>query len=75
MLELAELPAPDTELVYEGKAVGRITSAARDGGRVVALAYVRREVPEGASLQLAVVVRPARFELATSASAGQRSIP
>ena len=41
----AELPAPDTELVYEGKAVGRITSAARDGDRVVALAYVRREVP------------------------------
>ena len=53
VLELTELPEPDTELVYEGKAVGRITSAARDGDRVVALAYVRREVPQDASLDLA----------------------
>ena len=53
VLELTKLPAPDTELVYEGKAVGRITSAARDGDRVVALAYVRREVPQGAELDLA----------------------
>ena len=52
VLELTELPAPDTELVYEGKAVGRITSAARDGDRVVALAYVRREVPQDAELDL-----------------------
>ena len=53
VLELDEPRAPDTELVYEGKTVGRITSVARDGDRVVALAYVRREVPEGASLELA----------------------
>jgi folate-binding protein YgfZ len=53
VLELDELPAPETELVYEGKSVGRITSAARDGERAVALAYVRREVPEGAALELA----------------------
>ena len=53
VLELTELPAPDTELVYEGKAVGRITSAARDGDGAVALAYVRREVPQGAELDLA----------------------
>lgn len=53
VLELADLPAPETELVYEGKTVGRITSAARDGERAVALAYVRREVPEGAALELA----------------------
>src|SRR5687768_11427300 len=53
VLELAELPAPDTELVYEGKTVGRITSAAAVDGGAVALAYVRREVPEGASLELA----------------------
>ena len=53
VLELTKLPAPDTQLVYEGKAVGRITSAARDGDRVVALAYVRREVPQGAELDLA----------------------
>ena len=48
-----ELPAPDTELELRGKVVGRITSAVRDGDRVVALAYVRREVPEGAALELA----------------------
>ncbi len=53
VLELNEMPEPDAELVYEGKAVGRVTSAARDGERVIALAYVRREVPEGASLDLA----------------------
>jgi folate-binding protein YgfZ len=40
---------PDTELVYEGKTVGRITSAA--GG--VALGYVRTEVPEDAVLGFA----------------------
>jgi folate-binding protein YgfZ len=53
VLELAELPAPEAELVYEGKKVGRVTSAVRDGDRVIALAYVRREVPEGAPLELA----------------------
>jgi folate-binding protein YgfZ len=54
VLELeGEVPAADTELELDGKVVGRITSAARDGDRVVALAYVRREVPEGAPLNLA----------------------
>ena len=54
VLELdGEVPAPDTELAFDGKVVGRITSAARDGERVVALAYVRREVPEGAPLDVA----------------------
>jgi tRNA-modifying protein YgfZ len=53
VVELAALPEPDAELVFEGKTVGRVTSAARDGERVVALAYVRREVPEGAALDLA----------------------
>ncbi|MBA3428109.1 MAG: hypothetical protein H0U07_05995, partial [Actinobacteria bacterium] len=52
-LEGDELPPPDTELEHGGKVVGRITSAARDGDRIVALAYVRREVPEGAPLGLA----------------------
>ena len=47
-----ELPAPNAELSYDGKAVGRVTSAVRDGGRMVALAYVRREVPEDAELEL-----------------------
>jgi tRNA-modifying protein YgfZ len=71
-----ELPAYDAELTFEGKAVGRVTSAVADGDGVLALAYVRREVPADAHLRLEHRgVRPARFELATSASAGQRSIP
>jgi folate-binding protein YgfZ len=50
VLTLDELPEPEAELMYEGKSVGRITSAARDTGGVVALAYVRREVPGDAEL-------------------------
>ncbi len=75
VLEIAgsELPDYDAELSYEGKAVGRVTSAVHENGRIAALAFVRREVPEDAVLSCEV--RPARFERATSASAGQRSIP
>lgn len=51
-LEGEELPEYDADLTYEGKAVGRVTSAARDGDRVVALAYVRVEVPRDAALDL-----------------------
>jgi folate-binding protein YgfZ len=50
LLDAAELPTYDTELTYEGKGVGRITSAVRDRDGVVALAYVRREVPADAEL-------------------------
>ena len=50
VLTLPELPAPETELSYEGKSVGRITSAAPTGDGAVALAYVRREVPDDAEL-------------------------
>jgi folate-binding protein YgfZ len=47
------LPAYDSELTYEGKAVGRVTSAARDPERgIVALGYVRVEVPDDAQLDL-----------------------
>ena len=54
VLELDAVPAGDTELIHEGKAVGRVTSAARrPDGSVVALAYVRVEVPEDARLELA----------------------
>ena len=51
LLALAELPERESEVLYEGKAVGRITSAARspDHG-AVALAYVRVEVPADAVL-------------------------
>jgi folate-binding protein YgfZ len=53
VLELAEVPEADAELVHEGKPVGRVTSAARRAdGSVVALAYVRVEVPEDAGLEL-----------------------
>jgi folate-binding protein YgfZ len=53
VLELAEVPEADAELVHKGKPVGRVTSAARRAdGSVVALAYVRVEVPEDAGLEL-----------------------
>jgi len=45
-----DLPAYDAELALDGRPVGRITSAVADGGRVLALAYVRREVPADAVL-------------------------
>jgi len=48
----AEIPRYDAELAHEGKPVGRVTSAARDGDDVVALGYVRREVPAEAVLDL-----------------------
>jgi folate-binding protein YgfZ len=47
-----ELPHDDAELTYDGKVVGRITSAARDGDTVAALGYVRTEVPADAILRL-----------------------
>jgi folate-binding protein YgfZ len=47
------LPERGAELTHEGKPVGRVTSAAPDPeAGVVALAYVRREVPEGVELRL-----------------------
>ena len=49
-LEGDELPVYDAELSLDGKAVGRITSAVPDGDGVLALAYVRREVPDDAVL-------------------------
>jgi folate-binding protein YgfZ len=54
LLELdgTELPAYDAELSHEGKVVGRITSAARDGDVTVALGYVRVEVPRDAELSI-----------------------
>jgi tRNA-modifying protein YgfZ len=49
-IEGERLPAVDAEVLYEDKPIGRVTSAARDDGRVVALAYVRAEVPPDADL-------------------------
>jgi folate-binding protein YgfZ len=50
VLRLAELPSPDADVSFEGRSVGRITSAAPTADGAVALAYVRREVPEDAEL-------------------------
>jgi len=51
-LEGSELPEYDAPVEFEGKDVGRVTSAARDGDRIVALAYVRVEVPTDAELRV-----------------------
>lgn len=51
-VEGTELPEYDAELAHEGKPIGRVTSAARDGDGVVALGYVRAEVPADAVLDL-----------------------
>jgi folate-binding protein YgfZ len=54
VLHLDRLPEYDAHLVHDGKVVGRVTSAVRrDDGSVIALAYVRVEVPDGAQLAVA----------------------
>jgi folate-binding protein YgfZ len=58
MLPEDELPERDAPLLHAGREVGRVTSAARrEDGRVVALAYVRTEVPDDAPLALAARAR------------------
>lgn len=52
VLALDDLPERGADVVHDGKSVGRITSAARNGDGAVALAYVRREVPDDAVLQV-----------------------
>lgn len=52
-LDATEPPPYDAEVVLDGKTVGRVTSAAREGDHVVALGYVRREVPDDAVLEVA----------------------
>ena len=54
LLELqdADLPAYDAELSLDGKVVGRITSATAEGDHVLALAYVRAEVPRDVPLDV-----------------------
>ncbi|MES1247115.1 MAG: hypothetical protein ABUS54_05520 [Actinomycetota bacterium] len=53
VLQLDAVPAYDAELVHDGKVVGRVTSAVQTDDGVVALAYVRVEVPDDAPLALA----------------------
>jgi tRNA-modifying protein YgfZ len=45
-------PEPNAELQLEDRVVGRVTSAVRANGGVVALAYVRAEVPVDAELRV-----------------------
>jgi tRNA-modifying protein YgfZ len=59
-IEGAELPEYDAELTHEGKVVGRVTSAGAEGDHVLALGYVRVDVPPDAVLHLGQrEVRPA----------------
>jgi len=51
-IEGTDLPEYDAELTHEGKVVGRVTSVALDDGAVVALAYVRTEVPRDVILDI-----------------------
>ncbi len=58
VVELDEVPEHDAPLLHDRREVGRVTSAARRGdGTVVALAYVRTEVPDDAPLALAARAR------------------
>jgi folate-binding Fe-S cluster repair protein YgfZ len=73
-IESDELPTYDAELLHDGKAVGRVTSAVRDGERVIALAYVRREVPEDAELDVdRALARPIERQIFTTRSPGTTS--
>jgi folate-binding protein YgfZ len=62
-IEGDELPDPDAEIRHADKVVGRVTSAARSNGVVVALAYVRVEVPPDAELAVgSAKARPLHLE-------------
>jgi folate-binding protein YgfZ len=50
VLRTSEVPEPETEIRFGDKVVGRVTSAVRSNGRVLALGYVRTEVPGDAEL-------------------------
>lgn len=52
-IETHELPEYDAEIRQGDKAVGRVTSATREGDRVIALGFVRVEVPDDAELEVA----------------------
>jgi folate-binding protein YgfZ len=58
VLTFSSVPEPEDELAHEGKVVGRVTSVAATNEGSVALAYVRREVPEDAELELRAARAP-----------------
>ena len=49
-IEADEVPPRDADIVHGDKTVGRLTSGVRIDGRILALGYVRVEVPEDAEL-------------------------
>ena len=51
-LATAEPPPYDAEIHHGEKAVGRVTSAVSDGDAVLALGYVRTDVPDDAELRV-----------------------
>ena len=58
VVELEEVPEPDAALLHDGREIGRVTSfVQREDGTVVALAYVRTEVPDDAPLAVAARAR------------------
>jgi tRNA-modifying protein YgfZ len=58
-IEAVEPPAPEAEIHYGDKVVGRVTSAARADSGAVALGFVRAEVPAEAELEVgSAVARP-----------------
>ena len=63
-LDADVLPERDSDIMLEGKTVGRITSAALREGGVIALAYLRNEVEADALLEVggvrASMIEPAR---------------
>lgn len=63
-LEGGAAPPLDAEVMHDGKVVGRVTSAIARDGHVLALAYVRNEVPPDAVLEVgglrASMIDPAR---------------
>jgi folate-binding protein YgfZ len=64
-IEGTELPPYDAELLLDGKAVGRVTSSVRNGDCIAALAYVRREVPQDAELEVGDVTARALDSVTT----------
>lgn len=52
LVEASRAPGADAEIVHEGRVVGRVTSAATREADVVALGYVRNDVPDDAVLEI-----------------------
>ncbi len=65
-LEGDDLPEYDAELRHRDKVVGRVTSAARTTDGIVALAFVRVELPEGALLEVGTLSAQSQEQLAAT---------